>query len=734
MRRRLLLRFGLAGLVSAAAAWAEPTLLGQRPGAVARASGYAQEGWFVWCGAAIKVGEDYHLFASRWPETTKFPDGYRTHSEIVRAVAARPEGPYTFQEVVIGRRAAGHWDSGMAHNPAIYRVGDTFVLYYIGSDVGSKLRRIGVATAPAVTGPWTRPDAPLDLGAPGDANNPSAWFEADGRVRLLWRTADLRVRVSTAANYAGPYALAAENAWPAAKLEDFFLWREAAGYHVVCEDNVGGVTGNVRWGAHLVSADGATGWQPAPLPVAYDHTIRWREGGEWEAVRRERPWLLWEGGRPTHLFTAVYDGRRTWNQPVPLEPAPPEALVPAPRGAQAIREEAKVAPYVLPSPLVGEDGVPVRDAAAWRERRRPELLRRFAEEEYGRTLVGRPAALKFVVREEKKDARGGQATRLRVGVLFEGKESGRQMELLVYLPNGRSGPVPLFFGLNFDGNYTTTDEQDLPLPRHFALGLYANKLPDNVPTEAGRGLHRDSWAYDLALAHGFGVATAAYGEIEPDANGHWRTGPRGLGPEPHDRDWGCLGAWAWGCSRAMDYFATEPRIDARRVALLGFSRLGKAALWAAAQDERFALVVSNNSGAGGVALHRRVFGETVANLTEKFARWFCPRFGRYAHREAELPLDQHALVALLAPRPLLVLSATDDLWSDPHGEFLGAQAADPVYRLLGTEGLAAARWPAPGQLVASRLGYYLRVGRHDVTPEDWQAMVTYAERHLAEQR
>jgi len=285
---------------------------------VAKQSGFAMDGYFVWCGSVIKVGDTYHLFASRWPMDTKFPDGYRQHSEIVRATAARPEGPYQFQEVVIGARAAGKWDSAMAHNPAIYKVGDTFVLYYIGSDVGSRYRQIGIASAPAVTGPWTRRDRPLDLGVDCDANNPAAYFEPDGSVKLIWRTVDLRVCISTAKSYEGPYTLANSNVWPKARLEDFFLFQQAGKYHLLCEDAGGSVTGQKKWGAHLYSADGIHDWQPWIKPVAYDHTIHWTDGTTLTATRRERPWLLMEGGKVTHLFTAVYDGQRTWNQPVPF--------------------------------------------------------------------------------------------------------------------------------------------------------------------------------------------------------------------------------------------------------------------------------------------------------------------------------------------------------------------------------------------------------------------------------
>ena len=406
---------------------------------------------------------------------------------------------------------------------------------------------------------------------------------------------------------------------------------------------------------------------------------------------------------------------------VVLRAAPPDAIM----------DEAKVPPYTLPDPLVCTDGTKVMDAKTWMEKRRPELLRLFASEVYGRTLLGKPEAMRFEVREEKKLARGGTATRLRIGVLFEGKPDGRQMELLVYLPNDVTGPVPMFLGLNFDGNYTITDDPDLPVPKHFAMGLFANKLPDHKPTGAGRGMHAYMWQIDRIIEAGFGVATAAYGEIEPDQNGAWAKGVRGMAAEPKDDDWGAIGAWAWGLSRAMDYLATNPRVDASKVAVMGFSRLGKAAMWAAAQDERFALAISNESGACGLALQKRIFGETVNDMVNHFPHWFAKSFAKYAKAEDKLPVDAHELAALVAPRPLLAMSGSEDLWSDPKGEFLSLVGADPVYRLFGKKlGLSADEWPANTKLVDHVPGYFRHKGGHDVSLEDWRTMIDYADHRL----
>ncbi len=294
------------------------TLLGKHYGRVARNSGFRMDGYHVWCGSAIEVDGRFHLFAARWPLETGFPDGYRQHSEIVRAVAARPEGPYKFEEVVIGRREPGRWDSAMAHNPAVYRWQNRFLLFYIGSDYQSSYRQIGLATAPAISGPWERPDQALELGVAGDANNPSMCNMADGRVLLIWRTVDLRACLSVAGTPVGPYRLANDNVIPQAKLEDFFLFTADGRFHLICEDNEGDLSDYVRCGIHLSSANGLTDWQLCTPAIVYDHCIRWDDGSVLHASRRERPWLLFSEGEVTHLFTGVWDGVQAWNQPVPL--------------------------------------------------------------------------------------------------------------------------------------------------------------------------------------------------------------------------------------------------------------------------------------------------------------------------------------------------------------------------------------------------------------------------------
>jgi hypothetical protein len=399
-------------------------------------------------------------------------------------------------------------------------------------------------------------------------------------------------------------------------------------------------------------------------------------------------------------------------------------------------DEARVPAYTLPDPLLFADGSPVADAAAWRERRRPELLRLFEEHVYGRS-PGRPARMRFVVVESATRALGGLATRRQVRVLLDGSEGGPAFEILLYVPNTGRGPVPAFLGLNFDGNHAVHPDPGIRLSTAW-MGEGPGVVGSRA-TEAARGTNAASWPVERILDRGYALATVYYGDIEPDRPDGWKDGVRArIGPGTTGRfapdDWGAIAAWAWGLQRALDYLQTDPGVDGRRVAVIGHSRLGKTALWAGAQDERFALVVSNDSGEGGAALARRQFGETTARITAAFPHWFAPRLAGYAGREDALPVDQHELLGLVAPRPLYVASATEDLWADPRGEFLAARAAGPVYALLGRPGLGVDEVPVPDRPVGGSIGYHVRRGTHALTACDWEHYLDFADRHVAGSR
>ena len=371
-------------------------------------------------------------------------------------------------------------------------------------------------------------------------------------------------------------------------------------------------------------------------------------------------------------------------------------------------DEEKVPAYTLPDVLAG-----TRTTKEWEKKRRPELLQLFGEEMYG-SVPGRPEGLHFRVRDNDAAALGGLATRRQVRLFFDTEESIYE-DLILYIPNQRKGPAPVFLGVNFFGNHTIDTDPGIFLPDSLRYRKDYTVDP--------RGSQQQRWPLKTILARGYAVATFCCEDVVPDADGY--SGIRSLFP---GYTWGALAAWGWGLSRALDYLETDADVDAARVAVFGHSRMGKAAVWAGARDTRFALVVSNASGCGGAALSRRRFGETLRRINTHFPYWFCENFHKYGDNEDLLPFDQHELLALIAPRPLYVESGSEDRWSDPRGEFLGLVCAAPAWQLYGYEGFTPSDWPAVEQPVTKgRTGYHIRSGRHEILLYDWLQYLSFAD-------
>jgi len=406
-----------------------------------------------------------------------------------------------------------------------------------------------------------------------------------------------------------------------------------------------------------------------------------------------------------------------------------------PRPNESNLDEAKVGTYTLPDPLVCADGTRVTSAKIWEQKRRPELVKMFEAEVYGRA-PGRPRGMHFAVRSLATNALGGLATRKEVTVWFTRGTNGPSMNLLFYTPNAAQKPVPAFLGLNFNGNHAVSADPGITLSDRWLPPAKDGSVTNNRATAAGRGKEASRWQVEKILSRGYALATVYYGDLEPDFTNGWKLGVRAaLGRDGTNTvfkpdEWGAISAWAWGLSRALDYLETDRAIDAKQVAVIGHSRLGKTALWAGAHDRRFALVVVNESGEGGAALARRWFGETTALINGHFPHWFDGNFKKYSGHEKEMPTDQHEAIALVAPRPVYIASAEEDRWSDPRGEFLGAKGAEPVYQLFGEAGLGVSDWPPVNHPVGDFIGYHVRTGKHDVTDYDWEQYLNFAGRHF----
>jgi hypothetical protein len=391
-------------------------------------------------------------------------------------------------------------------------------------------------------------------------------------------------------------------------------------------------------------------------------------------------------------------------------------------------DEERIPPYVLPDVLLCSDGTRINSAEQWMSLRRPELLDLFRQHVYGH-MPSDSVELSVEQQSYRADALDGLAERREVRVTLRRNQVARWFDLLLYLPNERSKPAPIFLGLNFQGNHAISPEPDLRLAESWLPNDSDGSVVNNRATERARGRTASRWPLRSILGAGYGLATIYYGDLAPDHLELYRDGVMALFPEVDARDphaWRAIGAWAWGLSRALDACEQLDGVDGERVMVIGHSRLGKAALWAAANDQRFAAAISNNSGCGGASLSRRIFGETVAAITTRFPHWFCGKFSEYSQREHALPIDQHELLALVAPRPLYVASAAEDRWADPHGEWLSAQHASAVYDLFERSALSGATRPAVGEALLGTVSYHIRAGRHDLTAEDWTHYLRFA--------
>lgn len=399
-----------------------------------------------------------------------------------------------------------------------------------------------------------------------------------------------------------------------------------------------------------------------------------------------------------------------------------------------IYEESKVPDYQLPDVLTRFKGGKVKTEKVWFKKQRPDILKWFTEEIYGK-VPGKLDISEVKVWETADDALKGLAVRRQLSLFFRKADRTFEVNVLMYLPKDKK-KSPVFLAYNFSGNHTICDDPNIRLTESWVADKPSIGIINNQVTEQSRASDSESWPVEEILKAGYGLVTLYYGDIDPDKNdfsdGVHPFFYQGNQSKPRFNEWGSIAAWAWGLSKVMDYLETDPDVDARKVAVLGHSRLGKTALWAGATDPRFAMVISNESGCGGAALSRRKFGETVQIINTSFPHWFCDNFVKYNDNEDLLPVDQHMLLALIAPRPLYVASAEGDKWADPRGEFLSAKYASAVYELLGLEGLPAKEMPKVNQPVMGTIGYHVRSGKHDLTLYDWQQYLRFADKHLKE--
>lgn len=360
----------------------------------------------------------------------------------------------------------------------------------------------------------------------------------------------------------------------------------------------------------------------------------------------------------------------------------------------------------IPSPLITLKGEQVDSPEKWKERR-SEILELFRENVYGRPPSRRPGEIQFKVIHLATDALDGNATLKQVRISYTGPGGNGAINLILYVPNTPTKPVPCFL-------------------------FICNRNSENI--DPARVMKTPFWPVEQIVARGYAAAAFYNSDVASDQVDGFSSGVFQVfspNAERQSNSWGAIAAWSWGASLAMDYLETDSSIDSRRVAVVGHSRCGKAAMWAGAEDPRFAMVVSNNSGCTGAAMARGKAGERIRDINEKFPHWFCQNYNQFNDSEQKLPLDQHMLVSLIAPRFLYISSASEDKWADPKSEFRSAILANPVYQLFKVVGLAKTEMPKTEvPLHHGNIGYHLRTGKHDLTEYDWNQFMDFADIHL----
>lgn len=402
----------------------------------------------------------------------------------------------------------------------------------------------------------------------------------------------------------------------------------------------------------------------------------------------------------------------------------------------------------LPDPLVMLDGTKVSTAKQWTEQRRPELRAIFQHYMYG-AIPPKPAKLDFNTQVVDDKFLDGQATLKLVSISIPGQATPK-IDLLVVTPNAVQ-QAPVFLALNFCGNHTVHADPRIPLAHGF-LGQGCKGCTNGHPTEAARGAQAGDWPLEEIIRRGYALATFCNADVDSDradvSDGvySWLAEQRGgTAATAPTRDRGCIAGWAWGFQRCVDYLVTDRAIDPKRMVAVGHSRNGKTALLAAAFDDRIALAIPHQAGCGGTAPSRasaaarviqangRPFSETMTVINQNFPHWFNAEYKKFNATPEKLPFDQNCLVALMAPRPVLLSNALEDQWADPSGQFDVLKGAEPVYRLLRAGGCDAAVMPPVNQLVNSKLGYYIRPGRHSMTASDWRIFMEFADKQLGQQ-